>query len=368
MSSSPRTRFAPGSIWAWVLLASIAVGLILAVVTDSVGALFPPEAATAQGREIRDLYTIVFVIAAVIFFVVEGLIVWTVIRYRRRPGDDELPPQTHGNNLAEIAWTVVPTLIVTFLFVISWQTLNNVEAVSAEPEVTVRVTGSQFAWTFDYLDAGGTSVAKQTVANGEGGILALPVGRSIQFRVHSVDVIHAFYVPAFLFKRDVNPDPDGRESVFELTIKGSFAGEVLRGQCAELCGLGHRKMTFEVHAMTQANFEAWLIEAQQTPLPAPSGPVGTTLQLVAKDIAYDTLELEVPAGEPFAIEFDNQDLAGITHDVDIRLQDGTVVANTTEIDGGSSTTYVYGALDAGEYTFMCSIHPVPSMTGTLTVN
>ena len=72
--------------------------------------------------------TIVFVIAAAIFFVVEGLIVWTVIRYRRKPGDDELPPQTHGHNLAEVIWTVVPTIIVIFLFFISWQTLNTVEA------------------------------------------------------------------------------------------------------------------------------------------------------------------------------------------------------------------------------------------------
>ena len=87
-----------------------------------------------------------------IFFVVEGLIVWTVIRYRRKPGDDELPPQTHGNNLAEITWTVVPTLIVIFLFVISWQTLNTVEATSiaARTSRSGSIAG-QFQWTFDYL-------------------------------------------------------------------------------------------------------------------------------------------------------------------------------------------------------------------------
>jgi cytochrome c oxidase subunit 2 len=368
MSSSPRTRFVPGSIWAWLLVAAIVVGLVLAVATNSIGALFPPAAATAQGREIRDLYTIVFVIATIIFFVVEGLIVWSVIRYRRKPGDDELPPQTHGNNIAEITWTIVPTLIVAFLFVISWQTLNNVEAVSAQPGLTVRVTGSQFAWTFEYLDTGGTPQAKQTVAAGEGGILALPVGRSIQFRLHSVDVIHAFYVPAFLFKRDVNPDATGHENVFEFTIEPSYAGQVLRGQCAELCGIRHRTMTFEVHPMTEPDFAAWLEQAAQPPsAPPPSGPVGTTLDLGAKDIAYDKQELEVPAGQPFAIDFTNDDPAGVTHDVEIRAPDGTVVAKTEPIDGGTSTTYVYGALEPGEYTFICSIHPIPAMTGTLTV-
>ena len=85
-----------------------------------------------RAREIRDLYTIVFLIAVAIFFVVEGLIIWTVIRYRRKPGDDTLPPQTHGNNIAEVVWTIVPTIIVVFLFVISWQTLNAVDTVSAD--------------------------------------------------------------------------------------------------------------------------------------------------------------------------------------------------------------------------------------------
>ena len=116
-----------------------------------VRSFFPPDPATTQGQAIHDLYTIVFVIAVAIFFVVEGLIVWTVIRYRRKPGDDELPPQTHGHNLAEVVWTVVPTLIVIFLFFISWQTLNTVEAKSNAPDLLVRALAGQFQWTFDYL-------------------------------------------------------------------------------------------------------------------------------------------------------------------------------------------------------------------------
>ena len=107
-----------------------------------VDALYPPEAVTTQGERIRELYTIVFLIAAVIFFVVEALIVWTVLRYRGRPADDSLPAQTHGNPIAEIVWTVVPTIIVAILFVVSWQTLNVVETVSAEPDLKVRATSS----------------------------------------------------------------------------------------------------------------------------------------------------------------------------------------------------------------------------------
>ena len=114
-----------------------------------------------QGEQIHDLYTIVFYIAAAIFFVVEGLIVWSVIRYRRKPGDDiELPPQTHGHNLAEIVWTVVPTIIVIFLFFISWQTLNNVDDAPANPDLRVRAVAGQFQWRFDYLAADAAGDAK----------------------------------------------------------------------------------------------------------------------------------------------------------------------------------------------------------------
>src|SRR5712691_2586398 len=125
MSSSPRSRTSQTAIFALAIGAAIigvslvllAIGVDVLKIGDTfVTGLFPPVAVTSQGAEIRDLYTVVFLIAVAIFFVVEGLIIWPVIRYRRKPGDDTLPPQTHGNNIAEFVWTVVPTLIVIFMF------------------------------------------------------------------------------------------------------------------------------------------------------------------------------------------------------------------------------------------------------------
>ncbi len=143
-----------------ILLGMVAVAIVAGV--DLIGTserivtgLYPPEAVTVQGQHIRDLYTIVFLIAVAIFFLVEGLILWTVLRYRRRPEDVTLPAQTHGNAIAEVVWTVVPTLIVAFLFVISWQTLNTVEVVSADPQTRVKAVAGQFQWTFEYLDESG---------------------------------------------------------------------------------------------------------------------------------------------------------------------------------------------------------------------
>ena len=139
MSSSPSARRSGSPVVMTVVAAVVTLVVIGLLVVTGVGAriwesLYPPVAVTEQGAEIRELYNIVFLIAAAIFFLVEGLLVWTIIRYRRRPDDTELPPQTHGNSIAEMIWTVVPTLIVAFLFVISWQTLSNVDTVTAQAE------------------------------------------------------------------------------------------------------------------------------------------------------------------------------------------------------------------------------------------
>lgn len=103
------------------------------------------------------------------------------------------------------------------------------------------------------------------------------------------------------------------------------------------------------------------------PTGAPSGAPGVTIELVASQITFDKLEITVPAGEPFAIHLVNEDPAGVPHDVDIETSDGTVLQNTDTVDGGQEVTYTYEPLDAGEYVFQCSIHPIPSMTGTLIV-
>lgn len=368
MSTSPRKRPASEALVAGgivVLLIAI-VGIVF--YTGAGSELYPPKPATVQAKEISSLYDIVFAIAVAIFVAVEGLIVWSILRYRRRPTDVDLPPQTHGNNLVEVLWTLIPTVIVLYLFAISWQTLNSVDATSVangqKPDVQIRALAGQFQWQFEYLDANGNHLATQTKPNGEGGGMAVPVGKKVYVTLRSGDVIHAWYVPRFLFKRDVVP---GQENNFEFTVDPSEAGQTFRGQCAELCGTGHRVMLFDVVAMTQPDFDAWLaklVEAENaTPAPAPSGAV--VLNLDAKNIAFDKPALEAPAGAPFVIAFKNDDPGSITHDVDIRDSAGTVVQSQDTIPGGGSANYEYKPLAAGTYTFFCSVHS--NMTGTLTV-
>ena len=368
MSSIPRKRPAPDALVAGGVVV-VLIALVAAVFLSGAGSsLFPPSAATTEARDVRGLYNIVFGIAVAIFVVVEALIVWSIIRYRRRPGDDVLPPQTHGNNLVEVIWTLIPTVIVLFLFVISWQTLNTVDALSAKPDIRIHAVAGQFQWKFEYLDANGKKVATQSIPVAEnGGGMAVPVGRSVQVTLDSPDVIHAFYVPHFLFKRDVVP---GQTNRFEFTVDPSEAGQTFRGQCAELCGTGHRVMLFSVLALSPADYDAWLAKlietSNATPAPAPSG--ATTVKVTAKDIAFDTKSLEVAANAPFVIDFTNADPAGVPHNVQIRQTDGkTVLQDQPTVDGGKTAQYQYKALAPGTYTFICSVHPIPAMTGTLTV-
>jgi cytochrome c oxidase subunit 2 len=376
MTSSTRTRPSNGAIVALLLLVLVLVLLAVAVargvdlgkaVNDVMGSMFPPPAATAEAREIRSLYDIVFFIAAAIFLVVEGLIIWSVVRYRRKPGDDVLPPQTHGNNVAEIAWTVIPTIIVAFLFYISWQTLNSVDAVSKSPDLHIRAVAGQFQWSFVYLaDDDTTQEFTQFIPSGPGGGLVVPVGRKVQLDLESPDVIHAFYVPRFLFKRDVVP---GLVNRFDFTLDQAEAGQTFRGQCAELCGIGHRTMTFDVHAMSQADYDAWhqkqLDAAKASPSPGGSAaPPAATLDLAAQAINFSVQTLEAPANKPFQIKFDNKD-SGITHDVAIRDSTGALIFNGEDVKGPGQATYNIQPLQPGGYKFICTFHA--DMVGDLTV-
>ena len=397
MASSPRTGRSSPALVAVVIGAVLILGVIAMLVLgfDPVrvsqgvaSSFFPPRAVTDRGEHIRQLYDLVFGIAVVIFFVVEGLIIWTVVRYRRKPGDDELPPQTHGNAIAEVVWTVVPTLIVAILFVASWLTLNTVDATSAQPQMKVRATAAQFLWSFEYLPNDYDPVTNKdakpllsiTEPEGPDGGLTLPVGRSIHLYLQSPDVIHAFYVPQFLFKRDVVP---GRTNSFEFTLKDEDVGGTFHGQCAELCGEGHNKMHFDVHALTGADFDTWLQQkiaaanaSPSPPPPQPSGgstppgqsgpPAAAPLSLVAQNIAYDKTELSAPANTPFQIQFDNQD-ASIPHNVAIHegSPTGAELFKGEIFPGPAQKTYDVPPLKAGAYAFVCSVHP--NMNGTLTV-
>jgi heme/copper-type cytochrome/quinol oxidase subunit 2 len=193
--------------------------------------------------------------------------------------------------------------------------------------------------------------------------MVIPAGEPVHVSMLSNDVIHAFYVPQFLFKRDVVP---GKENVFDFTVDepGTY-----RGQCAELCGTGHGVMRFEVRAVERGEFDAWLQaqidKANATPAPAPSGDAaGEVVQLSALNVQWEHSELTAPADTPFTIHFNNKD-QGVPHDVVIKDSSGAEKFRGDLVTGPKEVDYQVPALAAGSYPFVCSVHA--NMTGTLTV-
>jgi cytochrome c oxidase subunit 2 len=327
---------------------------------------FPPSAASTQGAGVVEIYPLIFWIAAVVFVLVEGLIIFAVLRYRRRPTDVDLPVQTHGNNLLELIWTIIPAAVVAVLFIL---TLGFLEKTEARPPndafaVTVDVTGFQWQWTFDYKDQG----LSFTGLGEKGPEMVLPVGEPILIKLHSQDVIHSFYVPKFLYKKDVVP---GRENQFPLTI--AEAGTYV-GQCAEYCGLSHNQMYMTVRAVTRPEFDDWVKaeqdKAKATPTPGPSGsgaPSGATIELSASSFtAFDQTSAEAPANQPLTIVFHNKDTAA-PHNVAIKnaTPQGDFIGQPIA-KAGETAQYAAPPLAPGEYGYYCSVHP--NMTGKLTVH
>jgi cytochrome c oxidase subunit 2 len=324
--------------------------------------IFPPTPGTEQGQEVSDIYPLIFWVAAGVFFLVEGLLVIIVLRFRHRPTDPDLPKQTHGNNLLEVTWTIIPALIVAALFYLTVDGLGKIQHLSdSPPAVVVDVTGFQWQWKFDYPNQGNLSFTGTGTTGPE---MVVPTSESIRIRLHSHDVIHSFYVPLFNYKLDVIP---GRVNEFEITIDepGTYGG-----QCAEFCGLGHADMFFSVRAVSRAEFDAWVTQqqqaAQQTPQPPPSG--GQQINLTAVNTTtFDPPTLTAKANQPIVFNFKNAD-PSVQHNVSIQKAnpDGTDWVGQPIAQAGQTATYAAPALAPGTYTFYCAVHPT-TMRGTLTV-
>jgi cytochrome c oxidase subunit II len=328
--------------------------------------MIPPEPKSEAAKSVFTLYNIVFAMGTVVFVGVEGFILYSVFRYRRR--DDRLPPQTHGNTLVEIIWTAIPTVIVLILFVLSVMTLATVEAKSdpAKGGVDIEVDGFQWQWQFRYMDGDNDNRNDVTVTGDATTppVMVVPVGEPVRLTLKSRDVIHSFYVPQFLIKRDLIPVPEGEEvNHLEFTVSepGTYGG-----QCAEFCGDFHAKMTFSVQAVSRDDYEKWLTDAKAGRTPQPSAQAGSQqIELTASNISFDKQEIRIKADQPTTLKFTNQE--GIPHDVVIVDADNNELFKSDTLTGpDASQDFNVKALPAGEYTFFCSYHPA-QMVGTLIV-
>jgi len=213
---------------------------------------------TDEGSKIAGLYQLMFWIAIGVGGITLGLILFSVVRYRRRT--DDLPKQTRYNVPLEITYTVIPVLIVAFIFAATFHVERRVDRLSPDPEVVVDANAFQWQWRFTYPQYDISIIGSPT----EYPTFVVPVDERIRIKLRAEDVIHAFFVPQFLFKRDAIP---GRLNEFEITIpdEGRFLGE-----CAEFCGLNHAEMVFYVKAVPRDEFDQWVREQQASQSPSPS--------------------------------------------------------------------------------------------------
>ena len=241
-------------------------GLVLALASgcqvNDLPRLGMPNPITVQGDRILHLWQGSWVAALAVGCLVWGLMIWAVIAYRKR--GDGVPPQLTYNISIEILYTVVPVIFVAFFFYFTARDENAINKLSSKPDVTVEVVGFQWDWQFNYLDSpkntGAKILAQVTGDNAHGSpaTLELPAGETVRFKLVSPDVIHAFWVPNFLFKRDVIP---GRTNEFDVQIKPDKQGTYI-GRCTELCGLNHDQMIFYVKVVPQATYQADLTKME----------------------------------------------------------------------------------------------------------
>ena len=235
-----------------ILLVGALVGVVVTLVAVLIDWL--PDPASEEMKRIEFVYWFATVISIVIFSLVAGVILYSVVRFRAAPDDDSDGPPIHGHTGLEIAWTAVPALLVTAIAIVSAIVLARNDDSGANP-LRVDVTARQFAWLFAYPE-------QKNLASGE---LVVPIHRPVELNLRANDVLHSFWIPDMGQKQDAVPGIATR-----LVITPTKLGEYPI-VCSELCGLGHALMRANARVVSQAQFAAWVKKQQG---PATGGSTG----------------------------------------------------------------------------------------------
>src|SRR5436305_10573046 len=245
------------------IVASI-IGVAFALAID-----WFPIGASTKAHEIDTLYDVLLIVSVPIFVLVMTVAIYSVIRFRARPGDTGDGAPIHGNARLEVAWVTIPFLLVAGLAIYAWITLNDIEKKQAG-EMHVHVYGRQFAWSFAYNGPGGRQIQSDQ--------LYLPVGKPVKFLIRTRDVIHSFWVPDFRLKSDAVP---GITTNWRTTPTRLGIHDVV---CAELCGPGHSLMRGTVHVVTDRTFTAWLAKLGGAATSTAAAPGGAATPAAGKQV------------------------------------------------------------------------------------
>jgi cytochrome c oxidase subunit II len=226
--------------------------MIVLTIVSSVLMLIPdwngPQG-SAEADDIDTLLDVMIVLSCFVFSVVVVMLGYCVIKFRAKPGDESDGKPVHGHTRLEIAWTVIPTIIVLFGAAYSWIVLDDIESEAAD-QLPVTVTAQQFKWTFEYPEEGVTADE-----------FHVPVNQQLKLDLIALDVLHSFWVPEWRLKRDLVPITEGNPSDVDNVMRvtpnreGSF-----QLVCTELCGLGHATMRVKVVVESEEEFQRWITD------------------------------------------------------------------------------------------------------------
>jgi len=197
---------------------------------------------TDFNRDVDLLFKILIYAGTAVFIFVEGILVWTLIKYRHRPGRPD-PEHVHGNTTLEIAWTIIPLFILILIGIPTVKTIFKTQAKARGDALQVEVIGHQWWWEFRYPQYNVTTANE----------LYLPLGRTVNFALKTQDVIHSFWVPALAGKRDLVSN----HTNYLWYTPDSVGSEAFNGACVEYCGTSHANMRFKTFTVTQADFDSW---------------------------------------------------------------------------------------------------------------
>ncbi|MEP6492661.1 MAG: cytochrome c oxidase subunit II [bacterium] len=251
----------PGTRKAGMVALTVALAAFLAACgQDHPDSIFHQR--TDVNRDVDYLFKILIYAGTAVFIFVEGILVWTLIKFRKRPGQPE-PEHVHGNTTLEIAWTVIPLVILMLIAVPTVRTIFKTQAEARSDALQIEVIGHQWWWEFRYPQYSFVTANE----------IYLPLGRTVNFKLNSADVIHSFWIPSLSGKRDVMP---GKRTNYLWFMPDSAGASVWNGACVEYCGTSHANMRFKAFTVSPADFESWAKHQQEVAVgsaaPAPAAP------------------------------------------------------------------------------------------------
>jgi cytochrome c oxidase subunit II len=247
---------------------AVTVALTVAISAVMVPIRWNGQGASTAAAPIDTLTDVMIVLSAFVFSLVMVMLFYALWKFKAKPGDESDGEPIHGNTRLEIAWTLIPTIIVLFGGGYSWAVLNDIEE-EAENPLKVQVFSQQFAWSFGYPGKG------NAWSEGE---LHVPLDRQVHFKMHALDVIHSFWVPEWRIKKDNVP---GIVTTAIVTPNKPGTYQLI---CTELCGFGHATMRAKVVVEPAAEFRRWVAGLKQK-VPAP------LMEQVVQDTEADPLQL-----------------------------------------------------------------------------